>query len=232
VGAALTAARDRRGLTIDEAARDTRVRPELLRALEAEDFDELPGDVYVRGTLRTYGRYLGLDPEKVVALYAGASGDLAPPGPPPTSIGSSAPVAHTRLRDSQRLVLLGAVTLLVLAIGLGIVSRQRTAPPPGTVDAAAQQPELDRQITADVVAKRDAEVTVTIDGAAPRTSTLAPGEALSFAASSMLEIRIADGGSIELTVNGRDIGTPGVAGSAWSRTYSFESEGASPSLQP
>ena len=40
-------------------------------ALETEDFEALPGDVFVRGALRTYAQYLGLYPDKVI-------GDLRP----------------------------------------------------------------------------------------------------------------------------------------------------------
>ena len=48
VGSALRKARTKRGLTLEEAARDTRIRADLLGALEDEDFDRLMGDVYVR----------------------------------------------------------------------------------------------------------------------------------------------------------------------------------------
>ena len=60
VGSALRRAREVRGLSLDEAARDTRLRVEQLDALEREDFDVLPGEVYVRASLRTYANYLGL----------------------------------------------------------------------------------------------------------------------------------------------------------------------------
>ena len=49
VGSALRRARDVRGLSLDEAARDTRLRVDQLDALEREDFDVLLGEVYVRG---------------------------------------------------------------------------------------------------------------------------------------------------------------------------------------
>ena len=69
VGSALRKARERRGITLDAASRDTKLHIDQLRALEAEDFEALLGDVYVRGSLRTYSQYLGLSPDKVVAAY-------------------------------------------------------------------------------------------------------------------------------------------------------------------
>jgi hypothetical protein len=60
--------RGERGLTIEQVASATRVRAEYLRALEADQPDRLPAPVYAKGYLRTYARYLGLDPEPLVEL--------------------------------------------------------------------------------------------------------------------------------------------------------------------
>src|SRR5438477_12466499 len=72
IGQALRKARVERGKSIEEASRETRIRAEYLQALERERFDVLPGDVYVRGFLRSYSSYLGLDPKKVLARAAAA----------------------------------------------------------------------------------------------------------------------------------------------------------------
>ena len=69
VGPALERARLIRGLTLDEAARDTKLSVDQLTALEREDFEALPGDAFVRGALRTYAQYVGLSPDKVLAMY-------------------------------------------------------------------------------------------------------------------------------------------------------------------
>ena len=82
VGSALQRARAVRGLSLDEAARDTRLRVDQLDALEREDFDVLPGEVYVRASLRTYANYLGLDADKVSDAYARTAA-AAEPAPPP-----------------------------------------------------------------------------------------------------------------------------------------------------
>jgi cytoskeletal protein RodZ len=69
IGRALRAARQRRGKSLEEASRDTRVRLDYLDALERERFDALGSEVYVRGFLRSYARYLGLKHDKVIAVY-------------------------------------------------------------------------------------------------------------------------------------------------------------------
>src|SRR4249920_2379192 len=51
----------RRGLDFAQAELATKVRGKYLRALEEEQFDQLPSPTYVKGFLRTYAEYLGLD---------------------------------------------------------------------------------------------------------------------------------------------------------------------------
>ena len=61
IGTTLRAARVKRGLTIEQAAQDTRISRKFLEAIEAEDFNALPAPVYVRGFLRSYANYLRID---------------------------------------------------------------------------------------------------------------------------------------------------------------------------
>jgi cytoskeletal protein RodZ len=70
IGPALRQARERRHLGLDQAESDTKVRARYLRALEEEDFDLIPGPTYVKGFLRTYAEYLGLDGRLFVEEYA------------------------------------------------------------------------------------------------------------------------------------------------------------------
>ena len=67
IGESLRRARAERGITIEQAAEQTRISAAFLRALEAEAFDQLPAPVYVRGFLRSYATYLGLDYEPLLA---------------------------------------------------------------------------------------------------------------------------------------------------------------------
>ncbi len=69
LGETLRQARLDRGVSLADAARDTRIRRQYLEALEAEDVATLPPAVYTRGLLRTYAEYLGLNPQVMVDLY-------------------------------------------------------------------------------------------------------------------------------------------------------------------
>jgi cytoskeletal protein RodZ len=69
LGNNLREARQRRRIDLVIAEQDTKIRSKYLAALETEDFDVLPGPVFVRGFLRTYSRYLGLDAQLFVDEY-------------------------------------------------------------------------------------------------------------------------------------------------------------------
>jgi cytoskeleton protein RodZ len=65
VGPILREARNRRKVDLSTVEAATRIRVRFLRAIENEEWDVLPGGVYTRGFIRTYGAYLGLDGERL-----------------------------------------------------------------------------------------------------------------------------------------------------------------------
>ena len=62
-------ARVRLGLTVDELADRTRIRPYVIESIEVDDFSPCGGDFYARGHLRMLARVLGLDPDELLATY-------------------------------------------------------------------------------------------------------------------------------------------------------------------
>lgn len=66
VGETLQLARERKGVDLYRAERDTRIRLRYLQSLEEGDWDELPAPVYTKGFLRNYAIYLGLEPEDIL----------------------------------------------------------------------------------------------------------------------------------------------------------------------
>lgn len=68
LGEQLREGRRRRGITVADVERDTRINATYIEALEDEQFELLPAPVYARGFLRSYARYLGLDVEAIAAL--------------------------------------------------------------------------------------------------------------------------------------------------------------------
>lgn len=124
IGATLREARARLGLDVQQAEEQTKIRTRYIRALENEDWEILPGPVYVRGFLRTYGSVLGLDGELLADEFRRHHEVAAEPG--------STPAAENVLTGRKRIgdrppsrapmiaaLLVGLAVVLVLIAVLG-----------------------------------------------------------------------------------------------------------------
>jgi cytoskeletal protein RodZ len=69
LGEKLRTAREGKGLSLDDAGKDTKITIRYLEALEKEDFSGFPGEAYITGFLRNYGAYLDLDVQELLSLY-------------------------------------------------------------------------------------------------------------------------------------------------------------------
>jgi cytoskeleton protein RodZ len=218
VGSALQRAREVRGLSLDEAARDTRLRVDQLDALERGEFEALPGEVYVRASLRTYASYLGLDADKVSGAYARTAAEVEPPLPPGKLGPVERMIAASRIRDNQRFLLVAAVTILVILLAVGALSRGEAAPPTATIPAVTPSPvPIDPTIRVVVVANSGVTVEYKADGMRD-SRVLRPGETITLVAVERLDVSVEDAGLVEVSLNGKDV-TEGVAGQPY--TYPF-----------
>ncbi|MEX2028788.1 MAG: helix-turn-helix domain-containing protein, partial [Candidatus Curtissbacteria bacterium] len=69
LGTTLLEKRQERGISIEKAANDLLIKKEHLQALEKGDWQSLPEPPFVRGFIKNYGQYLGLDTDRLQALY-------------------------------------------------------------------------------------------------------------------------------------------------------------------
>lgn len=69
LGDLLRKTRHAKGTTLADAAGTTRINGKFLRALEKDDFEKLPDEIFIRGFIRLYATYLGLDPEDTFRHY-------------------------------------------------------------------------------------------------------------------------------------------------------------------
>jgi cytoskeleton protein RodZ len=86
IGNSLREARLRQSLEFPRIESDTKIRSKYIQALEEERFELLPGETYVKGFLRSYAEYLGLDGQLYVDEYnsrfATAEEPIVSPAPP------------------------------------------------------------------------------------------------------------------------------------------------------
>ena len=232
IGPALRKARQSRGKSIEEASRDTRIRGEYLQALEREAFGSLRGDVYVRGFLRSYSSYLGLNPDKVVSVYVRSMGkDVADvPEPPPVQ-----PLKHASLhkmlyrRGNWKLAVAFAVVVLGAAGAVGLLSRSASTPTPaGQPRSPAAALATPPGVTLVITPSRPVKALVSVDGVPRFDGTLRKGVARTFKGTNLIRLRLEKGGLADLTVNGTDIGAPGTPKAPYTAPFEPETLRASP----
>ena len=134
----LAAARERKGVDLVRAERDTKIRVRYLSALERGDYRDLPGAVYTKGFLRNYAIYLGLDPEDVLRQWRRERGDQVGPEPiivPPRPLDEPA----RPLRFSPSIVVAALLTVGVVLFFVYLSSQllRYSKPPELTVSNPA-----------------------------------------------------------------------------------------------
>ena len=145
----LLAARERKGVDLYRAERDTKIRARYLAALERGDYRELPGAVYTKGFLRNYALYLGLDPDEVLLQWRRERGDPREPQP---VISVPRPIAAPRrgLTFSPSLIVFALLVGLVIVfmVWLGFQLLRFSKPPTIAVtDPAVAVLEVDEDAT-------------------------------------------------------------------------------------
>ena len=111
LGNKLKIAREAKGLSHDYISRETNISSRYLEALEREDFSCFPGEPYVRGFLKNYGEYLGINPDELLSLYRSLKIQEQP-----------IPVEQLLKGPSKlpRIIGGGAVALAILGLAAGI----------------------------------------------------------------------------------------------------------------
>lgn len=214
IGATLQSARTRAGLDIADVEAETKIRAKYLRALEQEEWDQLPGATYVRSFLRTYADALGLDGRMMVEQYRlrhehPTDQDLLPIMPQRRSNG------RQERRQPPRGAVIGLLVVVLLAALWWLGSRgsedgQDTAPartatttnvkPAAATPATPAEKTMRLQVRATgevFVCIRDASGKLVVDGV-----TLAGGEQTRTLRSTAFRVRLGNG-EARLVVNGR-----------------------------
>ncbi len=119
VGQYLRELREQRKMSVEEVSRVTRMPMASVERIETDRFDELPGEVFVRGFLKSYARSLGVPADDVLARYT-ASRRVAWVTPLPISAASK-PARGRRLGVAVAFVLL----LILFTLTLSIVLKPR-----------------------------------------------------------------------------------------------------------
>jgi cytoskeleton protein RodZ len=237
IGPQLAAARTRVGLSVDDLADRTRIRPHVIESIEVDDFTPCGGDFYARGHLRTLARVLGQEPgpllEKFDHRYATAPINARRVFEAELATGMTGSMRST-VGGPRWGLLVGVVLSLVLV--WGVVRLVATEPPEllqnpapvlnGSAGLARAFPgaghvgPLVKPLPVTLVATgggtrvvvRDAERKVVYAGA------MVLGEKKSLKVTPPVRVHAGDAGAIDVRVNGQDRGTVGEPGKPGTRT--------------
>ncbi|GGX26887.1 helix-turn-helix domain-containing protein [Streptomyces lomondensis] len=247
IGRALQQARIAAGLTVDDVSSATRVRMNIVHAIEADDFTACGGDVYARGHIRTLAKAVHLDPAPLLAQYGEEHGGRPAPTP-------AAPLFEAeRIRPERRgpnwtAAMVAAIVAVIGFVGFTMFqggddsgtgeanvaegSTPSDSASPTTKTKKPADPKPDASDSAIAAAPQD-KVTVQVAAADGRSwiaardhngrmlfdGVLKQGDSKTFQDSSKIHLVLGDAGAIDLFVNGKKIEDDFQPGSVERLTY-------------
>lgn len=234
IGATLRTAREDLGISVEEAAWRTRIKPDYLRALEGERFAEIGHHAVARGHLHTYARYLGLEADALAQEYRRRFEQSEPS--PIERLNEQVKEARRPPKPKWLIAALVSSVVLVAAALTGVIrgpgprmtpagntlatlpaSAAATDQP--TAQASAVAPLQTSPVTIVVVAQGRSWVRATADGTLVFEGIVAAGASKTFEGTEQIDIAIGNAGAMRLIVNGVDLGPPGSAGQVYRASF-------------
>jgi cytoskeleton protein RodZ len=234
LGAALAAARRDRGLSVEDVSAATRIRPAIVRSIEADEYDACGGAAYARGHLRSIAQFVGTDPRPLVeefdrrfhqpvpALRTAPLGSFEPPRDAGRSGRQSPPWAS---------VAAGVLVVVVLFLGVSwVVGRSgqdhgasgttplaaattpalTTSPPPPSPTTARPRAPVYKGVVLRLQASGGASWVSVRSSAGTEIyqGVLTDGMAREFRDDTKLSVRFGNSVAVRVTQNGKDLGSP------------------------
>jgi len=217
---------------------DIKIRHKYLEAMENEDFGILPGRVYVKGFLKNYARYLGLDADDILSLYQSQY--------PAEEEQESVEIQeqHTPGKGNRRFLSAGLIiagiifvaavfaTLPLFKNGEGLnrppasqqndsVNKEHQLPPSGLDNNIINRNNNNNNLVIPPepapegvnmtlnVTDKTSWMLVVVDGKTQFTGELPAGESKSFQGKEKIWIKLGNAGVVEVQVNGKKLGVLG-----------------------
>lgn len=161
IGQVLKEAREAKLYTLDEVEKHTKIRKELLRALESDDYEKLPPLTFIQGFVKNYGKFLGLESNKLLAVLRR---DFEASKHPPTILESfSKPLTKKRLMitPSRLIGIVVAVIILSFFAYLWLEYRSFVGAPSLEISSPAQGQTVEfTTVSVEGATDPDAKVTI------------------------------------------------------------------------
>lgn len=230
-GERLRKAREEKGIVYQEVEEVIKIRCRYLEALENEDYQLIPGEAYTRGFLRSYAKYLEIDPEEIIQLYQTSAPKNDAPLQPPL-----APIQNTPVWFKPMVILLMSVLAVGIVLGITYLTKINepknadyiptplpTTPPIQepvqptemvTPEAPSQTTEpqtppapiVYEGIVAELTFIEDCWLKVRVDGVLVQDGMNVAGTNQKFEGDNKIEfLTIGNAGGVQLRLNGKDV---------------------------
>jgi cytoskeletal protein RodZ len=211
VGEKLRQARLQKKLSFEEVYRRTRVHPHVLEALEQDRAHNFLSHVYIKGFLKTYAQYLGLDSERLFQEYMDSqkiehAPELEPEEKKEKTASQFNPTFILRISLA---CILGIGLVFYLRYALKKIPAVEQRPPVEktrkVVAPRAMAPISTEDLILEVRTKEDCWIRVKADGQSIFGRTLRKGSSERWQAKERLELRIGKPEALEVSFNGKPV---------------------------
>lgn len=163
VGSILKEAREKKGHTIIQVEKDTKIRGKFLEAIEQDDYALLPSVAYAKGFVKNYSDYLGLSSDTILAFFRRQTKEVSRQTLLPKATEQELRPSMLRLTPPRFLAFLLIALVMLFLSYLGLQYRKISQPPFLSVESPQQNSTLSTRRT-DVLGKTDSDATVTVNG--------------------------------------------------------------------
>ena len=238
LGDEFRAAREARHLSLSDVAEQIHIRAVFLESIESEEWSAIAAPVYVRGFMRAYARFLGIDAEPAVERFNASLGV----GPAREALAPEPAVVRKRVRRGRPSPYLWlaalAAAILVGFVGYNLFQLPGESPPAprelgvashGASESALSSPKHPATVAAAESKTLEVRLTdtswlsISVDGNRRLVGTFPAGTRKAFHGR-LADVRAGNAGAVELTVNGKDLGTLGTPGNVVERSISLAEE--------
>lgn len=209
--------REEQGYSIGEVARKTNIGSRYIEAIEEENFDEFPADVYAKGFIRNYARFLDLDAESLVTEYT-------------LNYVDDEQISESEERRSRLYYWLTIAGLGLLAVVIVVFRFAWVHPNTARQSIEQESLKMNRSVSENqqrssvpleepadrlelrVVAHQKTLVYAEFDGLEKREFVLLPGEQTTWEAEEVIRLRTGNPGGLELYFRGMQLPSLGRSG--------------------
>ncbi|GMA99380.1 RodZ domain-containing protein [Pelosinus sp. IPA-1] len=239
VGEILRSEREKKGLSVKEIEVATSIRTLYITAIEEDNYSVIPGEVYLKGFIRNYSNYLGLNSQEIMDLYRK---DQNPSTLADENLSPVSKVDADKPVNNNNNIPIKWITISLLALcAIGgtwwLLGSAKSIQEPNIEKQAQSTPTIPNQVTKEqsvtpvvpTVLKKPVTLTakytdqcwtlVTADNKIIYEGTPQAGDTLTWEAEQNIALKVGNAGGIDIVYNGQTMGKLGVKGEVLVKTY-------------